>query len=53
MVIRKNLPAGLSKVTVKGKKLKPDIWKVVGTAVNDVGTSPRRRARLTVVGSRG
>ena len=48
VVIRKNLPAGLSKVTVKGKKLTPDTWKVAGTAKNTAGTSAKKRARLIV-----
>lgn len=49
VVVRKRLPAGLSKVTVKGKKLEPDTWKVTGTATNTAGTSARKKTKLVVV----
>ena len=48
VVIRKNLPAGLSKVTIKGKKLEPDTWKVAGTAKNPSGDSTKKKAKLVV-----
>ena len=53
VVLRKQLPAGLSKITIKAKikgtKLKPDTYKIVGTATNTTGTSPRMKTRLKVV----
>ena len=49
VVIRKRLPAGLSKVTVQGKKLVPDTWKVTGTATNSAGKSAKKKTRLVVV----
>jgi hypothetical protein len=53
VVLRKSLPAGLSRITiktkVKGKKLKPDTYKVIGTASNPTGTSPKKVAKLIVV----
>ena len=49
VVVKKKLPAGLSKVTIKGKKLKPDTWKLVGTARNSAGTSGKKKTTLVVV----
>ena len=46
VVLTKRLPAGTSKITIKGKKLAPDTWKVVGTAKNSTGTSPKKKAKL-------
>ena len=46
---QEQLPAGLSQVTIKGKKLKPDTWKIVGTARNSAGTSAKKKTTLVVV----
>ena len=40
VVLTKRLPAGTSKITIKGKKLAPDTWKLVGTAKNTTGHQP-------------
>ncbi len=34
---------------IKGKKLKPDTWKVVGVAKNAAGASGKKKTRLVVV----
>ena len=49
VVVKRQLPAGLSRVTIKGKKLKPDTWKIVGTARNSAGTSAKKKTTLVVV----
>ena len=49
LVLTKRLPAGRSKITIKGKKLAPDTWKLVGTATNSTGSSPKAKAKLKVV----
>jgi hypothetical protein len=50
LVIKKKLPAGLSKVTIKGAKLKvPDTWVITGTAKNVSGTSAKKKTKLKVV----
>ena len=47
VVLKKQLPAGLSKITirakVKGIKLKPDTYKLIGTAKNTTGKSPKKK----------
>jgi PKD repeat protein len=54
VVLRKQLPAGLSTITikarVKGKNLTPDHYVITGTAKNTSGTSPKKKVTLTVVG---
>jgi PKD repeat protein len=53
VVLKKQLPAGLSRITVKGKvkgvKLVPDTYVLTGTAKNSTGKSTKKKARLTVV----
>ena len=53
VVLKKQLPAGLSKITikakVKGKVLRPDTYKLVGTAKNTTGKSPKKKTKLVVV----
>ena len=53
VVLKKKLPAGLSKITIKakvhGKVLKPDTYKLVGTAKNTTGKSPKKKVKLVVV----
>jgi hypothetical protein len=53
VVLTKQLPAGLSKITiktkVKGKKLKPDTYVLTGRASNSVGKSPKAKTKLKVV----
>ena len=53
VVLRKQLPAGLTKITikakVKGTKLKPDTYVLKGTATNSSGTSPKKKTKLKVV----
>jgi hypothetical protein len=49
LVIKRALPAGASKITIKGAKLKPDTWKVAGTAKNSSGTSAKKTTKLVVV----
>jgi PKD repeat protein len=49
IVLEKQIPAGLSKITIKGRKLKPDAYVIRGTAANTTGTSPKKKAKLTVV----
>ena len=53
IVIRKHLPAGLSKITIKaklkGKTLKSDTYVLTGTATNSSGTSPKKKTKLKVV----
>ena len=48
VVLKKKLPAGLSKITikgkVKGKMLTPDTYVLTGTAKNTTGKSTRRRS---------
>jgi hypothetical protein len=54
-VLKKKLPAGLSKITIKakieGKVLKPDSCKIVGMAKNSTGKSPKKKVKLVVVRS--
>jgi PKD repeat protein len=49
VVIRKNLPQGTSRVTIKGKPLVPDTYAVIGTAKNTAGTSTKKKTKLVVV----
>jgi hypothetical protein len=49
IVLEKQIPAGLSKITIKGRKLKPDAYVIRGTAANTTGTSPKKKAKLTVL----
>ena len=49
VVIKKRLSAGRSAITIKGAKLKPDTWKIAGTAKNASGTSPKKTVKLVVV----
>ena len=53
VVLRKQFPAGLSKITikakVKGTKLKPDTYVLKSTATNSSGTSPKKKTKLKVV----
>ena len=53
VVLKKQLPAGLSRITikakVKGKVLKPDTYVITGTAKNATGKSPKKKVKLTVV----
>ena len=53
VVVKKKLPAGLSKITikakVKGKVLKPDTYVITGTAKNATGKSPKKKVKLKVV----
>jgi len=53
VVLKKKLPAGLSKITikakVKGKLLKPDTYVLTGTAKNSSGKSPKKKVQLKVV----
>ena len=49
IVLTKRVPDRTSKVTIRGKKLAPDTWKLVGKAKNSTGTSPRKKTKLIVV----
>ena len=53
VVLRKQLPAGLSKITieakVKGVRLKPDSYVLTGVATNSSGKSPKKKVTLKVV----
>jgi hypothetical protein len=53
VVLKMDLPAGLSKIKirakVKGIKLKPDTYKLIGTAKNSAGKSPKKQVKLVVV----
>jgi PKD repeat protein len=53
VVLRKQLPAGLSKITIKarikGKLLRPDTYVITGTAKNTTGKSPHKKTKLKVV----
>lgn len=53
VVLERQLPAGLSKVTIKaklkGKVLKPDTYVLTGTAKNSSGKSPKKKVKLKVV----
>ena len=41
--------AGASRITIRGAKLVPDVYKLTGTAKNGTGTSIKRKARLVVL----
>ncbi len=47
-VIVRRLPAGTSRIVIKGKRLRPDAWKVVGVAKNAAGSSGKKKVRLVV-----
>jgi len=49
VVLKKSLPAGVSKVTIKGKALRPDGYVVTGSATNLAGTSTKQKTKLVVV----
>jgi PKD repeat protein len=53
VVLRKQLSAGVSRITIKAKvkgvKLRPDTYVISGTAKNVSGKSPRKKTELKVV----
>ena len=48
LVIKKRLPQGTTKVTIKGKALRPDTYVLTGTAKNSSGTSAKKKTQLVV-----
>jgi hypothetical protein len=53
VVLRKQVPAGLSRITIKAKlkgiRLKPDTYVITGVATNATGHSTKKKTKLLVV----